>query len=73
MKKNIYLYEKNEFYKIDKIIRERNSSSFFNKINRIKDNNKNIISVSFETLISHFYVMFLHLSPSLIFLSKLTS
>ena len=54
MKKNIYLYEKNEFYKIDKIIRERNSSSFFNKVNRIKDNNKNIISVSFETLISHY-------------------
>ena len=31
MKKNIYLYEKNEFYKIDKLIRERNSVSFFDK------------------------------------------
>ena len=33
-KKNIYLYAKNEFYKIVKLIRERISLSFFNKIKR---------------------------------------
>ena len=58
MKKNIYLYEKNEFYKIDKLIRERNSVSFFNKINRDKDNNKNKITVSLEKLVSHYDSIF---------------
>jgi DNA modification methylase len=36
MEKNIYLNEKNELYKIDKLMRKKISVSFFDKINREK-------------------------------------
>ena len=54
MKKNIYLYEKNEYYKIDKLIRERNSESFFKKVNKMNNKSKKNIDVSLEELVVHY-------------------
>ena len=37
MKRNIFLYEKNEYFKIDKLIRERNGDAFFKKVKKISN------------------------------------
>jgi hypothetical protein len=44
MKKNIYLYEKNELFKIEKLIKCNKSESFFRKVNKQLKNDKEKIT-----------------------------
>ena len=58
MKKNIYLYEKNEYFKIEKLIKCNNGDQFFKKVKKIisKDNEK--INIDIETLAQHYQSIF---------------
>jgi hypothetical protein len=58
MKKNIYLYEKNEYFKIEKLIKCNNGESFFKKVNLFKTKNKDNISIEIDTLANHYYNIF---------------
>ena len=41
MKKNIFLYKKNQFYKIGNLIKVNNGKMFFKKVNAFMNKNKN--------------------------------
>ena len=58
MKKNIFLYEKNEYFKIEKLIKSNNADSFFKKINLIMNKEKEKIDIELDTLVNHYYAIF---------------
>ena len=55
MKRNIYQYEKNEYHKINQLIKLNNSERFFKKVNAITNKNKSSIDVSLNKLHGHYY------------------
>ena len=58
MKKNIYLYEKNELFKIEKLIKCNNSESFFRKVNKQLNNDKEKITLDINDLVNHYSNIF---------------
>jgi hypothetical protein len=58
MKKNIFLYEKNEYFKIEKLIKCKNGDSFFKKNNEIKKDKKENIDIKIDTLLEHYRSIF---------------
>ena len=58
MKKNIYSYEKNELFKIEKIIKCNNSESFFRKVNKQLNNDKEKITLDINDLVNHYSNIF---------------
>jgi Sec7-like guanine-nucleotide exchange factor len=51
MKKNIFLFEKNEYFKIEKLIKYKNGDSFFKKVNEMKKDKKENIDIEMDTLL----------------------
>jgi endonuclease/exonuclease/phosphatase family metal-dependent hydrolase len=58
MKKNIFLYEKNELFKIEKLIKCNNSESFFRKVNHRLNKDKDKITLDVNELVNHYYSIF---------------
>jgi hypothetical protein len=58
MKKNIYLYEKNEYFKIGKLIKCNNGDKFFKEINKILNKDKSKIDIPIDTLAQHYHEIF---------------
>jgi hypothetical protein len=58
LKKNIYLYEKNELFKIEKLIKRNNSESFFRKVNKQLNNDKENITLDINDLVNHYSNIF---------------
>ena len=58
MKKNIFLYEKNEYFKIEKLIKCKNGDSFFKKVNELKKDKKENIDIKMDTLLEHYRSIF---------------
>jgi hypothetical protein len=58
MKKNIYLYEKNELFKIEKLIKCNNSESFFRKVYKQFNNDKQKITLDINDLVNHYSNIF---------------
>ena len=59
MKRNIFLYEKNEFYIIGNLIKENNGVNFFKKVNAIINKNKNqSITIKEDELLYHYNNIF---------------
>ena len=58
MKKNIFLYEKNEYFKIGKLIKCNNGDRFFKKINKIINKDKSVIDIPIDKLVQHYYDIF---------------
>jgi hypothetical protein len=58
LKKNIYLYEKNELFKIEKLIKLNNSESFFRKVNKQLNNDKENITLDINDLVNHYSNIF---------------
>ena len=50
MKKNIFLYEKNEYFKVEKLIKCNNGDAFFKTVNLMKNKEKEIIEIDINTL-----------------------
>ena len=53
MKKNIFLYEKNEYFKVEKLINCNNGDAFFKRVNLVKNKEKEIIEIDIKTLVRH--------------------
>ena len=58
MKKNIYLYERNELFKIEKLIKFNNSKSFFKKVNKQLNNGKDKITLDINDVAKHYSNIF---------------
>jgi hypothetical protein len=58
MKKNIFLYEKNELFKIEKLIKCSNSESFFKKVNKELNKDKDKITLNIDDLVNHYNNIF---------------
>jgi hypothetical protein len=58
MKKNIFLYEKNELFKIEKLIKCKNSESFFKKVNKELNKDKDNITLNIDDLANHYSNIF---------------
>ena len=48
MKKNIFLYEKNEYFKVEKLIKCNNGDAFFKRVNLVKNKEKEIIEIDIQ-------------------------
>ena len=48
MKKNIFLYEKNEYFKVEKLINCNNGDAFFKRVNLVKNKEKEIIEIDIQ-------------------------
>jgi len=57
MKKNIFLYEKNEYYKISNLIKAKNGDKFFKSVNSFLNKNKNC-ELDVDTVLSHYDSIF---------------
>ena len=57
MKKNIFLYEKNEYYKIGNLIKAKNGDKFFKSVNSFLNKNKNC-ELDVDTVLSHYDSIF---------------
>ena len=58
MKKNIFLYKKNELFKIEKLIKCNNSESFFRKVNKELNKDKDKITLNIDEFVNHYYNIF---------------
>ncbi len=58
MKKNIFLYEKNELFEIEKLIKCNNSESFFRKVNHRLNKDKDKITLDVNELVNHYHSIF---------------
>jgi hypothetical protein len=58
MKNNIRLYEKNEFYHINKLIKEKNSDNFFKKVKKTTNKKDVKIEMSIELIAQHYNLIF---------------
>ena len=58
MKKNIYLYEKKEYFKIEKLVKCNNGDQFFKKIKKMVSKNNENCSIDIETLAQHYHNIF---------------
>ena len=58
MKKNIYLYEKKEYFKIEKLVKCNNGDQFFKKIKKMMCKNNENCSIDIETLAQHYQKIF---------------
>ena len=58
VKKNIYLYEKNEYFKLENLIKSKNGDEFFKKINKVINKENDIINLQNDTLVDHFFNIF---------------
>ena len=57
MKKNIFLYEKNEYYKIGNLIKAKNGDKFFKNVNSFLNKNKNC-ELDVDIVLSHYDSIF---------------
>ena len=57
MKKNIFLYEKNAYFKITKLIKLNNGEKFFQKVNSVLMK-RNVVDVKIEDLFNHYSNIF---------------
>jgi hypothetical protein len=57
MKKNIFLYEKNEFYKIGNLIKAKNGNKFFKNVNTFLNKHKKY-ELNVDTVLSHYDSIF---------------
>ena len=58
MKKNIFLYGKNEYFKVGKLIKCNNGDAFFKRVILVKNKEKEIIEIDINTLVRHYSEIF---------------
>ena len=58
MKKNIFLFEKNQLFKIENLIKCNNSESFFRKVNFELNKDKDKITINMDELVNHYHNIF---------------
>ena len=58
IKRNIKLYQNNEYYKIDKLLKEKNSAQFFKKVKFLSNNNDTKIDLSEVEVMKHYESIF---------------
>ena len=69
MKRNIKLYEKNEFYKISKLIKETNSDKFFKKVKQTTNKKNMEVDMNIDNVAQHYDQIFndpLNVKPEII-------